>query len=83
MEVAKRNVGDVRDALADRAAAQRRVLARLRLCRMQLRRAGKLSLTGYEPPPVVDVQRLWRDAGWLPSRREGQVSPSRSSIGAD
>ena len=52
-----------------RDPAVRRTLARLRLCRMQLRRAGKLSLAGarYDMPHDADrfrarQQQRMRDA---------------------
>ena len=48
----------------------RRTLARLRLCRMGLRRSGKLALGGYTPPRGADVQATWRRHGWLPTGRE-------------
>lgn len=47
----------------------RRLLARQRLTRMALRRAGKLALTGYTPPAGNDVQRIWKLYGWTPSNR--------------
>lgn len=47
----------------------RRTLARQRLCRMRLRQAGMLALTGYTPEPGADVQRTWRRHGWQPSGR--------------
>lgn len=54
--------------LGEDGPACRRALARLRLCRMAMRRQGKLYAAGYEPPAGSSVQRLWREAGWRPSR---------------
>lgn len=44
-------------------------LARLRLCRMRMRREGKLLLTGYTPTrgSTVDVSQTWRRYGWRPT----------------
>lgn len=47
----------------------RRLRARQRLCRMQLRAAGKLALAGYTPPAGEGVERIWRQYGWQPSGR--------------
>lgn len=47
----------------------RRLRARQRLCRMRLRAAGMLALTGYVPPAGDDVRRIWRRYGWQPSGR--------------
>lgn len=64
-----------------------RTLARLRLCRMRLRREGKLSLAGYNPPHGEDVQRLWIKAGWQkPEWRwdygAGGWRPVRATVGS-
>ena len=58
----------LRETLDEGGPACRRVRARMRLCRMKLRREGKLYAAGYEPPVGSSVQRLWREAGWRPSR---------------
>lgn len=45
--------------------AVRRTLARLRLVRMQMRRAGTLALAGAKVNlRTADVARTWRKAGW-------------------
>lgn len=49
--------------------AVRHTIARLRLCRMHMRRAGILALAGFTPEPGADVQRTWRRHGWTPSGR--------------
>jgi hypothetical protein len=50
------------------SCAERRTLARLRLCRMRLRRAGRLRAAGYVPPQGSDPRVVWAAAGWEPSR---------------
>ena len=67
MKMSKTRVQDVHDATHD-AKAQRRTLARLRLCRMKMRRQGKLFTQGYRPPHGHDVERIWKAHGWRPSR---------------
>lgn len=70
----------------------RKVQARLRLCRIRLRKAGKLTIAGYSPPNgniTGDCQAVWRQHGWEPptqvkrrqanTRRPPQlIVPSRS-----
>jgi hypothetical protein len=43
-----------------------RTLARLRLCRMAMKRSGKYMPNTYVAAAGTDVQRTWRRAGWTP-----------------
>lgn len=52
----------------------RRLIARRRLCRMQMRRAGLLALTGYTPPEGDGVERIWKRYGWEPSNRVAVIT---------
>lgn len=54
--------------------AVRRLRARQRLCRMRMRAAGLLALSGYTPQPGADVQRTWKRHGWTPSGRVAVVT---------
>lgn len=52
--------------------ACRRTLARLRACRMAMRRAGiGLAIDGARVTPAAktDVRRTWKRHGWRPGRR--------------
>lgn len=49
--------------------AVRLLCARRRLCRMRMRREGKLALAGYAVPQGADVQSIWRRYGWSPTNR--------------
>lgn len=52
----------------------RRLMARRRLCRMAMRKAGLLALAGYTPPSGADVQSTWRKYGWVPANRVAVVT---------
>lgn len=54
--------------------ACRKLRARQRLCRMGMRRAGKLALAGYRPPEGAGVERIWRLYGWQPSNKVAVVT---------
>lgn len=51
--------------------AVRRTLARLRLCRMQMRRQGTLALVGAPVNlRVADVAQTWKRYGWMPRHEQ-------------